>query len=59
MGVKLQILSAGKMNLMSGEWNFPTGPLSEQAASRKDLRHLLFQVWWIFLIPLITELPMQ
>lgn len=56
MGDKLHILSARKIDLMSGEGDFSTDPLFGQTARRKDLRHLLF-VWGIFSIPLLAELP--
>lgn len=57
MGDKLHILSARKIDLMSGEGNFSTDPLFGRTARRKDLRHLPFYMCWIFSIPSIAELP--
>lgn len=46
MGDKLHILSAQKIDLMSGEGNFSTDPLFGETARRKELRHLPFYVWF-------------
>lgn len=59
MGAKLHLLTAGKIDLMSGGGNFSTGLLFGQTARRTDLRHLSFQVWWICLISLMAEFPLQ